>query len=293
MGNKIHNTSTSMRKNYFYHGLVFSLLICSNSNAFSQYFYAGQHNSNNFFVDLNPDTTLIGVYVNYYDTTPPTIFPFDMNGDGVDDVYLKGYGTWHNSDGSYSTDIRTYDSSWQIAYGGKDSCGTNIAKQFMENDTINGNTVWVAGQALDLTFSWGIFMGGGCDYNGFDTPLGSYLGVRQIRTNDTIYGWIKVQTPTIRDFTIMAYAGSKNIASIDECSRFLKIYPIPTNGILTIETQIEDFDLILYNQLGVFIKSFTFHSGKIELDLSNYSSGIYFLQFVNENKVILKKIIKQ
>jgi len=283
-----------MEISFFSRCLVLYFLICCNSQTFSQYFIAGQHIPGNYFVDINPDTTLTGTYVNYYDTTSPTIFPIDINGDGEKDIFLKGYGTWHNSDGFYGTTINCYDSIWQIAYGGiMGPCQNKTAKQFMENDTINDNIVWSKDKELILTFFYSVFFGGGCSYNGFDTSSGSYLGVRQLRPMDTIYGWIKIITPALRTFTIMEFASSLNCSAIDDYSRFINIYPIPTNSTFTIENNIQDFDLTLYDKLGVIIRKIKLHTGKTEINLIDHPSGLYILRLFQENMVITKKLIKQ
>ncbi len=76
------------------------------------------------------------------------------------------------------------------------------------------------------------------------------------------------------------------------------IYPNPTNGLVSVEYRSVDSKTLkvsIMNSSGQFI--FVENNDKFKgvfltkLDLSTYSKGIYFVQFVEDNKVVNKKIV--
>lgn len=68
----------------------------------------------------------------------------------------------------------------------------------------------------------------------------------------------------------------------------LRIYPVPSNGLLKIESKNHTSTIInlsIYNLMGQKLMSFTANSNSVELDLNkfNLSSGIYTAQVTYEN----------
>lgn len=59
------------------------------------------------------------------------------------------------------------------------------------------------------------------------------------------------------------------------------VYPIPSTGIITIDTQ-EVLLINIFNQQGKMIKTLNLNS-KTEVDLSDYSKGLYFLKAIDSN----------
>jgi hypothetical protein len=79
------------------------------------------------------------------------------------------------------------------------------------------------------------------------------------------------------------------------------IYPSPTTNQITVEfelTETKNTFIEIRNVLGQIVKSITnqaFQKGinRIEIDISEYKSGIYFVQLQNDNRIINRKIIKE
>jgi polyhydroxybutyrate depolymerase len=71
----------------------------------------------------------------------------------------------------------------------------------------------------------------------------------------------------------------------------IHIFPNPTNGLIHIESnnQFEFFEITLYNALGETIK---INLSNESIDLSDISSGIYFLSIRTSKGMITKKIMK-
>ncbi|MFK7772751.1 MAG: aryl-sulfate sulfotransferase [Saprospiraceae bacterium] len=77
----------------------------------------------------------------------------------------------------------------------------------------------------------------------------------------------------------------------DENSSF-SIFPNPVNTLLSIENRnVNNEEINIYNSLGKLILTTKIPIGKTEINISNWSSGIYFLQ--NQRTSFLKKIIIQ
>ena len=77
-----------------------------------------------------------------------------------------------------------------------------------------------------------------------------------------------------------------------------KVYPNPSNGIITIDikqiNQIKNIQLNIYNTLGQMVKRHSnISSQKITIDINDLERGIYFLQLEGANAIMkVKKIIK-
>ena len=71
------------------------------------------------------------------------------------------------------------------------------------------------------------------------------------------------------------------------------LYPIPTNSLITVESDSPIFKTELFGLSGKFIQEQIFENKTIELDLSELEDGIYFVKIYFETGIpILKKIVK-
>ncbi|MCK9420974.1 MAG: T9SS type A sorting domain-containing protein [Bacteroidales bacterium] len=75
----------------------------------------------------------------------------------------------------------------------------------------------------------------------------------------------------------------------------MRIYPNPVRNTLTIETTQtgDQSTLSIYNISGRKILTQQIVSGKTELDLSSFAKGIYTIRLLNQNKVEVRKIVKE
>jgi len=85
------------------------------------------------------------------------------------------------------------------------------------------------------------------------------------------------------------------VLNIDEFSILdIQLYPNPVNDKLQVKINngLSDYiNIELYTNLGKKIFSNIFNSNSIELDVTNLSSGIYFLRFIGDEEIVAKKII--
>ncbi|MCH2021553.1 MAG: C25 family cysteine peptidase [Saprospiraceae bacterium] len=77
----------------------------------------------------------------------------------------------------------------------------------------------------------------------------------------------------------------------------VNVFPNPTNGLVTVDIQNlpnKNFSLELLDAIGQNISSRNInHDGNVveTLDLSNYSSGLYFICLRNDERVVVKKVV--
>jgi Secretion system C-terminal sorting domain/IPT/TIG domain len=138
--------------------------------------------------------------------------------------------------------------------------------------------------------SGGSYSGIGVVGNDFD-PSAAGVGAHNI-----IYS-ITDSNSCINDDTTMIYV--QNCVGIDEITNEIgiSIYPNPSNGLFTIEKSIEldeEVHIVLIDANAKLIveKTITSDKQKVSIDITSYSSGIYYIQFIIDNEIFIKKILK-
>ena len=71
----------------------------------------------------------------------------------------------------------------------------------------------------------------------------------------------------------------------------IQIFPNPSAGIFTIQSNLKIEKLKLFNSIGEEIPFFT--TGQNEIDLGHYSNGVYILELKTEEGTLRKKLIKE
>ncbi len=74
---------------------------------------------------------------------------------------------------------------------------------------------------------------------------------------------------------------------------YIKIYPNPTNETFAIETQNTEISVArLFNSTGELIKTLPVENGINSYNIPELKSGIYFIQVLQKENVIVKKLVK-
>ena len=82
--------------------------------------------------------------------------------------------------------------------------------------------------------------------------------------------------------------------SINEIENNLKIYPNPANDYIKLSAVGYQLSAVkIYNHLGILVEEFEVNSNEIEINISNYNSGIYFVEINTEKENNIIKIIKK
>lgn len=99
-----------------------------------------------------------------------------------------------------------------------------------------------------------------------------------------------VLTGTLQIESIMSYFLLGNESQ--DLSKFV-IYPNPVNEIMTIKfPNAGDTDVVIYNILGEEIIKSSFSEITNQIDISDFSSGIYLVTIKTETSLITKKVVK-
>lgn len=100
-----------------------------------------------------------------------------------------------------------------------------------------------------------------------------------------------ISVPFISDFLYSLLDCSQTTISVSELSPLdLVVYPNPSNGIVTVQSSQTNFDLKIYNTVGELV--FSSHDIRsTQLNLNNWSSGIYSLIISANNRFENRKLI--
>ncbi|MBR6774897.1 MAG: T9SS type A sorting domain-containing protein, partial [Bacteroidales bacterium] len=72
----------------------------------------------------------------------------------------------------------------------------------------------------------------------------------------------------------------------------IAIYPNPARDFVKVSTDNgQQTTVRIYNTLGMLVDEFEMNSGEIEINVSDYKSGIYFINISNEESNVTKKIV--
>ncbi len=108
-----------------------------------------------------------------------------------------------------------------------------------------------------------------------------------------------VNTPRIRKVT---FDTSCHLSSVDtnlkintiSSNSSINIYPNPANKIITVTSTNKINNVAIINMLGQTLYNREYNNDKIEVDISKYASGVYYLQITDiSGSKEVKKIVKQ
>lgn len=92
--------------------------------------------------------------------------------------------------------------------------------------------------------------------------------------------------------TVIVTTDAVGVQPIDK--EAIKIYPNPSKGIFqVINTKNKLESILVYNTTGQSVKQIQPTGNQEEIDLTNYSTGIYYLQIKTDKELITKKILVQ
>jgi len=86
-----------------------------------------------------------------------------------------------------------------------------------------------------------------------------------------------------------------NVHDISLLEKF-KIYPNPTNGVFEIlinEFNGSDYKIVIANSTGSIIKTELMQKNSVQLDLSKYSAGLYYIKLITNKEIYQFKLIKE
>lgn len=75
---------------------------------------------------------------------------------------------------------------------------------------------------------------------------------------------------------------------------YIQVAPNPTTGFFTIDGNFQDAGIQLFSTTGKLIQSLSHQTPPLQMDLSRFPSGLYFIRAVNgTNEVMIKRVVKK
>jgi len=217
------------------------------------------------------DTDVDGV-LDYIDNCPdtPNSDQSDINNNGIGDVCDSSNGTLECGDTVVYTQVANGDYSTSL-YSGND---------LLASVTINAT--------MEVNYDFIIVTDGAG--NQLNTQVdGGFVDSDFYSTDGTITVQVLNDSGVENGDVTLAFA-CVSLSTPENERLDLIIYPNPTSENIYIRSN-NSFDYELFNMLGQRIKSGNLLEGNNEINLKNYSEGIYFINFSWENKRYTKKIV--
>jgi hypothetical protein len=93
------------------------------------------------------------------------------------------------------------------------------------------------------------------------------------------------------EFTLTQVVNSLSVNDIKSKNTEVSIYPNPTNGIVSINTDANNFNYTVVNLVGNMVAQNTVKGNNTTVDLTNNAKGVYFVTINTENGSVTKKVI--
>ncbi|MBL4592999.1 MAG: T9SS type A sorting domain-containing protein, partial [Flavobacteriales bacterium] len=200
------------------------------------------------------------------------------------------YGNYQNSAGVYYDSLQTINGCDSIF-------STTLAIDPLPNVSIvmfNPDTVCLNGLLATLptgTPGGGLYSGTGVVGSNFD-PLLAGVG-----NHNVIYTFTDGNSCINSDTTVITVKICVGIDEIENDFGIL-IYPNPNTGLFTIEKPIDlnkevKVKLLDATSKVIINKVIPIGKQKVEIDITSYSRGIYYLQLIVDEEIFVKQILKQ
>ena len=83
--------------------------------------------------------------------------------------------------------------------------------------------------------------------------------------------------------------------SLIEGNKFFKVFPNPVSDNITVYTNLEISEVNIYNVLGVNVYNETsaMNNSRLDINVSDFNEGVYFIKIKTEVRIIVKRFIKK
>ena len=188
-----------------------------------------------------------------------------------------GSVAWENTIGGDSTDngwaaIQLADGSFVI--GGESSSDISGDKD-EDTDFID---IWILGLNPDGEIQWQNTIGGDNAeylYGNFILNESGNL-VMAGSTSSAVSGDVTDGANEGHDYWIVEMGEPPILVTENTTDVSLQLYPNPSSEAVNLRASTQIDEIIIYNALGQFIQKLSPQSDKVQLDVSNFSSGLYY-----------------
>ncbi len=111
-----------------------------------------------------------------------------------------------------------------------------------------------------------------------------------VQIKNTAYIYFDFNAPIVTNTTVNSFQTAVGVKEMGKVG--MKIYPNPSNGIINIESDITKGEMIITDVLGTQVQKEKF-TGREQIDISAYQSGVYFIQIKTQGLSYIGKFIKE
>ncbi len=242
-----------------------------------------------YYVDLNPDTTVIG----YGPYNPPDTCYIDVNNDHVVDFQIVAWGRM-NAMTSY-------------AYSFIKGAGNNLVLQNTINPTfpdtlIYGDTICNAGMWTNKSYLIDRYTVFGSPFNSYDYGYWNgknyFVGLKVVNPVDSAFGWIELFCNGSGGYNYIVVKrfgmGFFNTPPISNNAENFLIFPNPSIDYIEMNLEVgKNYDVSIINIIGQVV-----YKGKcnptdknIHISTKEINPGLYFLKLIASDETITKTFI--
>lgn len=271
----------------------------------AQSIIAGQYDQDDYYFNFEPGILLEPVYPDPWPESE--IFPLDINNDGTIDISFQTYyseanfyhhRTWvdlgYHCEIAISTDTCYVDTTaaYPDCLYAQDEIN-EVAKIFQVGEIIGESNNWKYKD--DYTWISYVFRHWWCWPLCTHIITPAIIGVRIFVDTDTLYGWVKLTDVESYRFTIDKYACNTTTMGIQEMELSVQVFPTPAREVLYISTPwySDEATIYLYDQNGREIYTEKISGRKNEINISPFPAGMYILKYSYQQKVLMRKVLKQ
>lgn len=119
-------------------------------------------------------------------------------------------------------------------------------------------------------------------------------GLKQLKEGENIFHVnVFAEDGTQQTYTVTVNPTTVGISAPSNHENTLSVFPNPVKDFLTVKFTGVHTQISLYDSFGRRLLHFTSHETTLNIDMSKYPSGFYYLQVSDDMQVIGKKIIKR
>ncbi len=240
------------------------------------------------------DTTITGAYATSF------LYCIDFDNDGATDVTFEVYNSGGNAARFYGT--RVYTSTNQIEFAVVPDEPAWI-DTLVYAGMVDADLNWIYSDAVFYLIYEGYIYNSEPPppvtyYNeGLFSGNNRYMGFRMHNTYGIKYGWFNLDSVSTNKLRIVSYAIEKNYSSVDDeinNQNNIFCYPNPTNSVLFIESfeSDEDIKISIHDVRGGLLYESWSSERTTQINMTQFTAGIYVLRLMNHTINFTEKIVK-
>ena len=217
-------------------------------------------------------------------------------------VLLANYSTANTAYEMETFTLPNPSATYQISFLATGHDGNNI---LLDDINIFGAEETPCATPTNVTFANGVvtWTGNAANYNVHIVAGETTIDTTVNTTSYTVEGLNNGDHATV---TVQAVCSEDNLSEWSEAVEFdyitdginnhsinANIYPNPTTGNVTVESNAINADITVFDMFGKLMMTSKVASERTELDFSGFASGVYMVRIANSNAITTVKVVKE